>query len=623
MIVDIALARDGFINRKPILPPPVAENSFVETLKSFLNFTQKDLQNFDGVSCSLINSYDPTNSIFIYENDTGRFLYQIQTASPSIHKNNLIWNCNCVQMQNIDELEEITNSNCNVLVKRNILAQQYKNNKLPVFKNQIKENFKTLDYYIKDFGVDANSNFLLKIKCMVDPTNSNLVSNASDGSYNFYFYIFTKNNALVTTFEMGWESGSATLSKTINLAKVISTYSPNIKSIEILPLNKETENSYVAGDLYVRIDNTDAVATELGVFEKNIGNLPTRSLVTNIFTTLMPKTLFFGGGAKVYFQTPLGVFDLKIEDYNLNDANNNGEIYIENLNEGFKISGCVSGYIQPHYLNFYTDNAGQVFIQNITTNALELRNINRETISEFKQGQIDYNAKQSQQVLATGQQVASNLSGLNILGAIGAVGQGAVGLQSNQIQYGYDLQKQQEKYSLAKSKFEDKLQTESLLASLTGKTIQGNIQIEDFLTTSTNHIKLIFETNFLLNRLNQTQVDYDYSVDFHTNKQGESYNYVESFIFNKNGVSGVDTNGNYILTNWSDCLGFLLGLEQTTSYDLPYWRDYDLNRPYCNLQYSLIFQFINIATVPQLTQTTDIYAEFSNDIILPVRVRLY
>lgn len=620
MLVDIALARDGFVNRKPLQLPQV-NNNFVDALKTVLNFTQKDLQNFDGVSFQMINSFDPTNSIFVYKNDTGEFLYQIQTASPSIHKNNLIWNCSCYQMQNITEMEDIANSNCNVLVKRNIFAQRYKNNKLPIFKNQLKENFKTLDYYVKDFGIEENSNFLLKIKCMVDPTNSNLISNASDGSYNFYFYLFYKNNQFITTFEMGWTNGQQALTKTINLAEVVSKFSPNIKSIEILPLNNQTTNSYVSGDLYVRINNNDAIATDLGVFEKNMTYLK-KTLETNIYTTLMPKTLFFGGGVKVYFQTPLGVFDLKIEDYNINDPNNNGAVYIENLNDGFKISGAVSGYIQPHYLNFYTDNAGQVFIQNITTNAMELRNINRETANEFNQGQIDYNAKQSQQVLSTGGNIVSSLASGNIFGAIGNTLQGQTNLQANQIQYNYDLQKQQEKYSLAKAKFEDKLQTESLLASLTGKTLVGNVQIEDFLQTNTNHIRLIFETNFLLNRLNQTQIDYDYSVDFHTNKQGVGYNYIENFIFNKNGDGGVDANGNYIITNWQEMLKVLLGIQDTEN-DLPDWKDYNLNRPYCNLQYSLIFQLINIATVPQITQTSDIYAEFSNDIILPVRIRLY
>ena len=63
------------------------------------------------ILCKIINDYNPTNSIFIYSNDLGTFLYQIQTAySINIHKNKMIWDCTCYNLEKIENINSILSS---------------------------------------------------------------------------------------------------------------------------------------------------------------------------------------------------------------------------------------------------------------------------------------------------------------------------------------------------------------------------------------------------------------------------------------------------------------------------------------------------------------------------------
>ena len=588
MIVDIALARDGFVKTKDQIFAPT-ESGVLGSLKPFFEFEQKDLQNFDGVSCNLINSFDPTNSIFIYKNDTGKFLYQIQSASPSIHKNNLIWNCSCVML---DTEENLTYNESNKIILDKNIFPRLESGSTPVYLNGfnvvVKDNFKTMQVLEHKFGIgrdltsplDEETGFcVLKIKYTTNPTTQLLSSKALDGSFNFLYPLTYTNGTIKDYASFG--------TSVLRLDKIVSKYLPNIKTIELLPF-KCFENYITYLPLFFGIvENSGAVLTDAGVFIPD----PTQfNLSVDWFNNILPNThktkqLLWGGGARGFVQTPSGNIQLDFNTCNPRITTENS-FYIQIKEDGWKIDGIAKADIPPTYLNFYTDNAGQVFIQNITTNALELRNINRDAISDWQQAYINYYTKQSQQVLATGGEVASNLSGLNVFGAIGATAKGEIALQSNQIQMGYENQIRQEKYSLAKSKFEDKLQTESLLASLTGKQLAGQFNFSDARVIFNSKFFAIFiETNFKIeNDIVYCQKDYDYSI-------------------NTNGEYVLDIDGN----SFSDAIRKMLGYDDIVNSNLP-TRELNNYLDLSGLNYNIVFKIYSTIT-----------NKFSNTIILPIR----
>ena len=524
-------------------------------------------------------------------------MYQIQSASPQIHKNNLIWNCNCIML---DTEENLTyNENNKVILDKNIFPR-IESGRTPVYLNGfnvvVKDNFKTMQVLEHKFGIgrdledalDEEKGFVvLKIKCTTNPTTQPLQSEALDGSFNFIYPLIYQNGEIADF--------ASFKTSVLRLDKIISKYLPNIKTIELLPFvcfeNYITYPSLSPLIFFGIVENSGAVLTDAGVFIPN----PTQTFISDyyvnkLFNLKLPnnhktKQLLWGGGARGFVQTPSGNIQLDFNTYNPRITTENS-FYIQIKEDGWKIDGLAKADIPPTYLNFYTDNAGQVFIQNITTNAMELRNINRDASSDWKQAYISYYAKQSQQVLATGGEVASNLSGLNVFGAIGATAKGEIALQSNQIQMGYDNQIRQEKYSLAKSKFEDKLQTESLLASLTGKQLTGQFNFSDARVIFNSKFFAIFiETNFKIeDNIVYCQKDYDYSI-------------------NTNGEYVLDIDGN----SFGDAIRKMLGYDDIVNSNLP-TRELNNYLDLSGLNYNIVFKIYST-----------INNRFSNTIILPVR----
>ena len=528
MIMPIAIAKDGFIDMEP------NSETSLQGLLDNLKFEDKDLQFFDGNTCRLINAYDPTNSIFIYENEQGKFLYTITSATPLIHKNKKIWLCNCYEMENLNEY--------NNLVKP---GETFKWGKIQVYngkyesvckypvKIKVKDNFKTMEKY--QVPIDEGIRyFTLKIKCLTNPTTLDLKTEAPDGSFNFLFpmRIEESENLEIEKFTTILTNSNNT--QRVSLYEIISKYLPNIKSIELIPFDVHNiGNETITYDVLpvedaVSLGVTGGTYTDCGIFIKNNYSFTYEALEVD-FTKLPnfdAKDLIFGGGIRGFLQTPLGNIQLDF----------NSELYEDLPNarflikpDGWKIDGKFKCDIPPHYLNFYTDNAGQIFIQNLTTNAQELRQINRDKI--FKEEQNQQNFINSSLRNATG--FISNLATGNVAGAFGNIGNVAnAGVESELNKISIERE-----YNKSLAEFRDKQATESLLASMTGKELNGQFSLIDFLQVVNNkYFCLFFETNFIKNNFGIVcQPDYDYSID--VSQYGYSINHDYMFTSLRNNIN--------------------------------------------------------------------------------------
>ena len=540
MIMPIAIAKDGFVDINTIGFSISQNYDFEETLKLIFNFEDKDLQFFDGNTCRLINAYDPTNSIFIYENQQGKFLYKITSASPVIHKNNFIWLCNCYKMEDISFINKVLTQKQTNEDYFGVVASIQKNiahsNIDPVFasggnvankylyKIEVKNNFETnaIDrFYIgADSVIATDQNFTLKIKCLVNPTTENLKSTSKDGSFNFLFPI--KVGRTTTIGELPTISSKITNGTiTISIADVISKYSENIKSIELLPFNcanidfGTSKFSFIetSSDLLtIETLSATTIFTDCGIFVEQG--------FTNFFDLIYinkldyPKQIVFGGGVRGFVQTPVGNIQLDFSTIYYDDFE---KIVCIVKEDGFKIDGIGKAEIPPMYLNFYTDNAGQVFIQNLTTNAQELRQLEREKIAKQQEEQQQF----VQGTLKSGFGVLQNLASGNIGGAIGNL----IGVGGGIVESEFNKAKIERDYTRSLTEYNDKIKTQSLLASLTGKQISGNYSIIDFLISLNSFPFLILlEKNYYRqpiisnDNMDETgvyivQQNYDYSTN--------------------------------------------------------------------------------------------------------------
>ena len=395
--------------------------------------------------------------------------------------------------------------------------------------------------------------------------------------------------------------------------EAISKYLPNIKTIELLPF-KCFDNKFSVPDATRPTQyEVSGIATDLGIFVST----PSIKVPFAVgFSKLIPNTkqikqLLMGGGARGFVQTPAGNIQLDFNTGNSKFKNieqllPNTAFYVQVKEDGWKIDGLAKADIPPTYLNFYTDNAGQVFISNLTTGAMELRNINRDATSEWKQMAIDYNAKQTATGFSTLGSVGGNFGSLDWLGAITTLGTSSAVFKANEAQAYYDIEKHQQKYAVAKEKYEDKQLTESLLASLTGKQLAGQFNFSDAeIIYNSKYFNIVLELNFKIvsTYTNTTttpvekietpnyiicQKDYDYS----TNTQGENI---------------LTINGN----SFSDAIRKMLGyddiesnFEETGIFAKNNYLDLS------GLNYNIVFKIYSTITGRN---------DFSRTIILPVR----
>ena len=518
MIMTIAIARDGFININET-PNYSVEDNFLQCLQKTFNFENKDLQDFDGNTCVLINSYDPTNSIFIYENQQGVFLYQITSATPYLHLNNMLWNCNCYKMEDLEKINNIcqTGKGAQFNMIKNIMPSAEREHN-PTFKKvEIKNNFRPKEIFSERVGFYLCA---LKIKCYVNPTELTLVNKSNDGAFNFFFPMLTYDTTTMsgeTETDITNEIELLTATQgVLKLSDIISKYSEVIKSIEIIPFFPTTISEMGGGiTRFERSSNTlkfdllgNAVWTDLGVFIPQGHYSEDYDFTIDLPNYFLPSQAIKGGGARGFLQTPLGNIQLDFE-LNKRDVYYNICSYILK-DDGWKLDGAFKCEVPPHYLNFYTDNAGQVFIQNLTTNAQELRQLERETLAKQYE-------RQEQYVLGNVQK-AETFNVANIFNPLAWFSTGQEAL-SSATQNEFDKAKIQRDYARSLTEYKDKIETQSLLASLQGKQVSGNVGIIEFLESfNCQYFKLFIELNFSLQYVDSThnlilcQKDYDYST---------------------------------------------------------------------------------------------------------------
>ena len=533
MILPIALAKNKFIDCNENAQLNDTSLDFLECLKRVFNFEERDLMEFDGNSCKLINSYDPTNSIFIYTNQQGKFLYTIIEATPRIHKNNMVWDCLCYKMEDFSKIDQVFGNGkvAESIVFKNIAptkdfipSNHNSRTSIPEYSVEEKENFKPQEV----IKIKANQSWwCFKLKFLVNPTTqTDLVSREPDGSYNFFFP-FNHTGPLATEKEdfplhyEEYEIREKTTNERLSLQSIVSKYSSNLKSIELLPFFPY-QNNVLGGS--ISIDNSTgtfwatigdytggAKWTDAGIFfpfghtnkrdnsnDLNCGNLEMNSV----------GKILLGGGARGKLITPLGDIPLNFNSFRNSMKKNTVSASFYLKSEGWKIDGLFECEVPPHYINFYTDNAGQVFIQSQTTNALEMRELYRKFDLEKKSTYLNRGTSIFSGI------VGGLLSG-NLAGAVG-------GVVDNVIGGGRDLLQARMDYNFAKESFEDKVKTQGLLASMTGKSITGNAQASDIVINFSKDIFLIIiELNWSLwkkifdgslARMIIPQRDYDYSV---------------------------------------------------------------------------------------------------------------
>ena len=533
MILPIALAKNKFIDCNENAQLSETSLDFLECLKRVFNFEERDLMEFDGNSCKIINSYDPTNSVFMYTNQQGKFLYTITEATPRIHKNNMIWDCLCYKMEDFAKIDQVFGNGkvAESIVFKNIApgsdfipSTENKRTSIPEYSVEEKENFKPQEV----IKIKANQSWwCFKLKFFVNPTTqTDLVSREPDGSYNFFFP-FNHTGPLATEKEdfplyyEEYEIKEKTTNERLSLQSIVSKYSSNLKSIELLPFFPY-KNNVLGGS--ISIDNSTgtfwatigdytggAKWTDAGIFFP-YGHTNKRDnsndLNCDILDASSISKILLGGGARGKIITPLGEIPLNFNSFRNSMKKNTVSASFYLKSEGWKIDGLFECEVPPHYINFYTDNAGQVFIQSQTTNAFEMRELYRKFDLEKKSTYLNRGTSIFSGI------VGGLLSG-NLAGAVG-------GVVDNVIGGGRDLLQARMDYNFAKESFEDKVKTQGLLASMTGKSITGNAQASDIVINFSKDIFLIIiELNWSLwkkifngslARMIIPQRDYDYSV---------------------------------------------------------------------------------------------------------------
>lgn len=571
MIMKIAVAKDGFIDTKNN-PTFAGTENFIECLEKIFTFEEKDLMEFDGNTCQFINSYNPTNSIFIYTNQQGTFLYTITDATPRVHKNNFIWNCNCYKMEDASIINDILGSGkkAESIIYKNIAPSNYffdetgSNNRVllqdtPNYTADVKDNFRVQEVVKGHINLDY---WCFKLKFLTNPTNDNtLVTKEPDGSYNFFFPFYVGAPTKTTDYLFPLASPTEAIkddatNTLLTMQEIIKQYSTNLKSVEIIPffpygdnvlggtLTMHPSGSWLVIDTY----GGSAKWTDAGIFfpyghttkRSTSNNLTNGTFVGRIQNKL--KGLVVGGGIRGKLVLPLGEIPLNFDAFRLSQkrSGTNGEISFYLKSEGWKLDGLVEADAPPHYLNFYTNETGQLFIANMTTNAQELRQLNRQYEYDKKMLSENYRLSQVNDLIDGAFQFAS--SG-NLYESSLSFGQSAL---QNWVQYEFDKEKAKAEYNLSKANYDDKIKTQGLLASMTGKAISGNSLATDLVINLTrNFFMFICEANY---------TDYEYFDNdnvryFYYKIPQKDYDYSTQFTSNEEKKLIVNKTGSYDWTN--------------------------------------------------------------------------
>ena len=532
MIVKMAIAKDNFIDAKDN-PTFANTDTFIDCLQKIFTFEDVDILEFDGNTCQMINSYNPTNSIFIYTNDKGTFLYTITDATPRIHKNNMIWDCNTYKMEDVAEINEVlgTNQSAQAVIYKNIAskvsASAYSS---PITNVEVKGNFKTKEV-IKEKV--SSLTFALKLKFMVNPTSDNtLVTKSLDGSYNFFFPIHLTTNSTLGNIE----SFSTQLYDGHTYVKLYDAIThANLKSVELIPFFiPQGDTSYMGGggwkdvtfgtDIITLTAYGNAVYTECGIFFPQ-GNFDKYYLLSgDLAQCFLPKQLLLGGGARGFIRTPIGNIDLDFstclyENISSNTSWNRSAYGVFLKDEGWKIDGNFKAEIPPIYVNFYTDETGQLFIRNMTTNAQALRNIERDNIAKQEETQQNY--------------VLNQVKSAETIDIFNPSSWFSFGQQrlADATQNEFDKAKNEREYNRALAKYEDDIATQLLQAQYSGRQLNGNSSLLDvFIQLNSNYYCIFIETNFSMQQDGTgkysyvIQKDYDYSLPIPSNPLGAPQN---------------------------------------------------------------------------------------------------
>ena len=445
----------------------------------------------------------------------------------------MIWDCLCYKMEDFAKIDQVFGSGkvAESIVFKNIAPMNdfipgtiNSRTSIPEYAVEEKENFKPQEV-IKIKACQAW--WCFKLKFFVNPTTqTDLVSKEPDGSYNFFFpFLHTERQATsdeeFPLYLGNYEIREKTTHELLSLQSIVSKYSSNLKSIEILPFFPY-KNDVLGGSISVETDGQGVWATigdytggakwtDAGIFFP-YGHTNKRDNSNNLNCDILESSsiskILLGGGARGKIITPLGEIPLNFNSFKNSMKKNTVSASFYLKSEGWKIDGLFECEVPPHYLNFYTDNAGQVFIQSQTTNAFEMRELYRKFDLEKKSTYLNRGTSILSGI------VGGALSG-NLAGAVG-------GVLDNVIGGGSDILQARMDYNFAKESFEDKVKTQGLLASMTGKSITGNAQASDIVINFSKDIFLIIiELNWSLwkkifngslARMIIPQRDYDYSV---------------------------------------------------------------------------------------------------------------
>lgn len=546
MVCKIAIAKEGFIDIK--------DNYNVDSVTSFEQmFTQlfkvedKDLLGFDGVSCTLEVLKDPTNSVFIYKNDTGNFLYQIQRATPLIHKNQMLWTCTVALLEDLDLLNEITQQQTiDYFVTRGLSNS--------ALNESIKDNFKPILTQVTNLNYGLGT---LKLKFMVNPTTLDLTTNESDGSFVFVFPLMNRSNP-----SLAFNNKISTTNNELYLKDILSKYSNNLKSIEFLPflLNSDSKgNSFTATEvvgsgeysLLCTLSNT-SMWTDAGIFLSDSAPMTQRPITffkavtgdpfQNIADNIFFNSIVLGGAFKVFLRTPLANIPLttNLSTYSKQEEDTahrfSSSVCFARCNtDGWLIDGMFRQSVPAHYLNFYTDSSGNIFIQNMTTNALAFKELERDY--ELNERMVSYNRsiEDMRNVAGLGQVgIGSLASGQS--GALGVLNFSIDQLERGKSR-GFEDIMRAEQYRHAVGKLQRQIENEKLLAKFTGKQIAGNVSLYDFLQYfNGNFFAIVLESNIDIKKsgLNgfvfKAQKDYDYSCQVSKNKSDTFVNAIKDIF---------------------------------------------------------------------------------------------
>ena len=222
-----------------------------------------------------------------------------------------------------------------------------------------------------------------------------------------------------------------------------------------------------------------------------------------------------------FLSTPLGNYQVTYNGFQNGqvgtDAINQDYSYFYLDSEGWHIDGVIRCDVSPHYINYFTNETSQLLIANMTTNAQELREIN---------GQNEYQkTTQGLNIVAGGLgSLISNAFAGNLGGMLAQLPLSILEGVKAKTQIEVD-------YNKAISNYEDKIQTQELLASMTGKQINGNISVSS-ITPNLNvcYFVLFLEFNYTCCEVNISdysghkkrtfipQQNYDYSTNVRNDK---------------------------------------------------------------------------------------------------------